>query len=71
MAKNKAAAELAAQRWKNTTAEERAEVGRELGQARWAAATKEERLKVGKRLAEARAKKRKIVKGKRRSAEEK
>jgi predicted Fe-S protein YdhL (DUF1289 family) len=49
------AAQLARQRWKKKTPEQRSDVARELNSARWDKATPEDRAAVGARLAKARA----------------
>lgn len=59
MAKDQAAVDLVAKRWKKTTKAERSEVAQTLNESRWAKATPEERKAQGKLLADARAKARK------------
>ena len=63
MAKDQAAADLAAKRWKKTTKAQRSEVGRVMSTSRWANATPEDRAAHGQMLADARAKARKKKKG--------
>jgi endonuclease YncB( thermonuclease family) len=64
MAKDQAAADLVAKRWKKTTKAERSQVAKTMNKSRWANATPEERAAHGKMLAEARAKARKAKKKK-------
>jgi hypothetical protein len=61
MAKDEAAAAMAAKRWKKTTKAERSEFGKKLNELQWANATPEKRAAAGKRLTEARAKARKAA----------
>lgn len=59
MAKDQAAVDLVAKRWKKTTKAQRREIAASMNESRWSKATPEERAAIGKRLAEARAKARK------------
>ena len=56
--KNKAASELAAQKWKKIAPEKRSEMASDLATARWDKWTKEQRAAWGQKLAKARAAKR-------------
>jgi hypothetical protein len=56
MAKDQAAVDLVAKRWKKTTKAQRKEIAASMNETRWSKATPEERAAIGKRLAEARAK---------------